>query len=90
LPNKNQRFLITFVPLNPIGVEMDLIINHRSETIETRQESITVEELLSMKNFSYKMLMVRVNGTNVKREDYPLASVKSGDNVEVIHLISGG
>jgi thiamine biosynthesis protein ThiS len=69
---------------------MDLTINHRSETINTKQESISVQELLTAKNFSYKMLMVRVNGINVKREDYPLTYVKSGDNVEVIHLISGG
>jgi sulfur carrier protein len=90
LVNTNQRFLITFATPNPAGIDMDLIINHRSETIETNYESITIQELLSVKNFSYKMLMVRVNGVNVKREDYPLVSVKAGDNVEVIHLISGG
>ncbi len=69
---------------------MNLVINNRPETLDVKANSINIEELLIAKNFSYKMLMVRVNGKNVKREEYQTTKVRENDNVEVIHLISGG
>lgn len=69
---------------------MNLTLNNRDEKIETPKSSITIEELLEIKKFSYKMLMVRVNGKNVRKEEYGSTHVGSGDRVEVIHLISGG
>lgn len=69
---------------------MNLTINNRPDTLEVKTEFINIEELLIAKNFSYKMLMVRVNGANVKKDDYKTTYIKAGDNVEVIHLISGG
>lgn len=69
---------------------MNLVINNRPEKLDVKAVSITVEELLIAKNFTYKMLMVRVNGKNVKREDYKTTLIRENDNVEVIHLISGG
>ncbi len=69
---------------------MDLTLNNRQETISTSKEHISIAELLVIKNFSYKMLMVRVNGSNVRKDEYNTAIISNGDNVEVIHLISGG
>lgn len=69
---------------------MDLTLNNRQETISTTKEHISIAELLVVKNFSYKMLMVRVNGKNVRKDEYNTAFISDGDNVEVIHLISGG
>lgn len=69
---------------------MNLVVNNRPETLDVKADSINVEELLIAKNFSYKMLMVRVNGENVKREDYKTTLIHENFNVEVIHLISGG
>jgi len=69
---------------------MDIILNHRPESIETPQRSITITELLKIKNFSYKMLIVKINENLIVKDDYSTATVKEGDNVQVIHLITGG
>jgi thiamine biosynthesis protein ThiS len=69
---------------------MNIVLNHRPESIDTPQSSITVTELLKIKTFSYKMLIVKVNDDLVKKDDYSTATIKDGDNVQVIHLITGG
>lgn len=65
-----------------------LIINNIPETIN--KESLTISELLEYKKFTFKMLVVKVNGKPIKKEDYATTYLKDGDNVQVIHLISGG
>ncbi len=69
---------------------MNIILNHSSELIETTQSSITVAELLKIKNFTFKLLVIKINDVLVKKDDYSTATIKEGDNVQVIHLISGG
>lgn len=69
---------------------MNLIINHNPEVLETSQQAITVAELLKIKSFTYKMLIVKVNDTLVLKDDYSTTHVKEGDNVMVIHLMTGG
>lgn len=51
---------------------------------------MTVRELLDEKNFTFKMLVIKINGQLVKKEDYDKAVIKDDDDVSVIHLISGG
>jgi thiamine biosynthesis protein ThiS len=68
---------------------MDIILNNRPETIEGLN-SATVQQLLDYKNFSYKMLLIRVNDTTIKREDYDSHIIRNGDKVAVIHLMTGG
>jgi thiamine biosynthesis protein ThiS len=69
---------------------MNIILNHNPEVIETIQTSITVSELLKIKTYTFKMLIVKINDILVKRDDYSTTIIKEGDNVQVIHLISGG
>jgi sulfur carrier protein len=68
---------------------MEIILNNRPESINGHEE-ITVEQLLELKNFTYKMLMVRVNDTTIKRDDYAKTFIGEGDKVAVIHLMTGG
>lgn len=68
---------------------MNIILNNTPETL-AGIEKITVEELLKLKNFSFKMLVIKINGKLINKEDYDSATVKDGDNVAIIHLISGG
>lgn len=67
---------------------MKIILNNNPETLNV--ESCTVNDLLKIKNFTFKMLIVKINGTFVKKEDYVNAKISDGDNVNVLHLISGG
>lgn len=69
---------------------MNLILNHSPEVVETSQQTITVSELLKIKNFTFRMLVVKINDVVVKKDDYSTSTIKDGDNVQVIHLISGG
>ena len=68
---------------------MRIQLNNRSEIIEKRQR-ITVNQLLELKNFTYKMLMVRVNDCTINRDEYDKTFIKDGDKVAVIHLMTGG
>ncbi|BDX37393.1 hypothetical protein CYCD_07480 [Tenuifilaceae bacterium CYCD] len=69
---------------------MEIILNNNPDVIETAEDSITVENLLRIKKFSYKLLVVKINDILIKKEDYPISRVVKGDNVQVIHLITGG
>jgi sulfur carrier protein len=51
---------------------------------------LTVAEILKIRNFIFRMLVVQVNGELVKRGTYAEAMVPDGATVEVIHMISGG
>ena len=59
------------------------------EVIENRT-TITISELLRHKNFTYKMLIIKLNGNLVTREEGDSIVVSDGDNVQVIHLMTGG
>jgi thiamine biosynthesis protein ThiS len=51
---------------------------------------MTVQEILDAKNFSFKMLVIKINGKLVSKENYSITYVYEGDDVNVLHLISGG
>ena len=67
---------------------MKIILNNNAETYH--EDSLTVRKLLVMKNFTFKMLIVKINGRLIRKEDYENAVISDGDDVMVLHLISGG
>ncbi len=67
---------------------MKITLNNRPE--ELPYPSLTVAELLKVKKFSFKLLVIKINGKLVKKEDYNTATIAGGDDVTVLHLISGG
>ncbi len=68
---------------------MKIILNNRDEIFEGHTE-ISVEELLKLKNFTFPMIIVKINGKLIKKPDYPVSMIRSGDDVAAVHLISGG
>lgn len=68
---------------------MTIQLNNRQEEIPGR-ESMSIQELIEHKNFTFKFLAVRVNGQAVKPADYDSTRIRPGDDVKVLHLISGG
>ncbi len=69
---------------------MNITLNHNPENIEVQSDSITVSELLKIKSFTYKQLIVKVNDVLILNENYLTTTIKGGDNVMVIHLMTGG
>jgi len=67
---------------------MNIILNNSPETIKS--DNISIGELIKEKNFTFKMLVVKVNDKLIKKEDYDSTHIKNGDNVIILHLISGG
>lgn len=67
---------------------MKITLNNNPESIDAEQ--VTITELLQRKNFTFKMLIVKINGKLVKKTDYNVTTVQDGDDISVLHLISGG
>ncbi len=69
---------------------MRITLNHNPEVLDTNKDEISVEQLLALKNFTFELLIVRVNGDLVKKDNYSSTLIKEGDNVQVIHVFGGG
>ena len=67
---------------------MEITLNNNKEVIQ--EENITVADLIRIKNFTFKLLVTKVNGQLVRKDDRDKVHVKEGDDVMVLHLISGG
>lgn len=67
---------------------MEITLNNKKELFD--REKITVAELLKEKNFTFKMLVIKINGKLIKKELYESREIEEGDNVTVLHLVSGG
>lgn len=51
---------------------------------------MTIGDVLEKMNYTFRMLVVRVNGELVRKQDYAMHEVPPGADIKVIHLISGG
>lgn len=51
---------------------------------------MTVERVLEVMNYTFRLLVVKVNEKLVKREDYSTTSIPENADVKVIHLVAGG
>jgi thiamine biosynthesis protein ThiS len=67
---------------------MEIILNNNREIIQ--EEKVTVADLIRIKNFTFRLLVTKVNGRLVKKDDRDKVFIKEGDEVMVLHLISGG
>jgi len=67
---------------------MNITLNNEPLTIDG--ESITVEKLLKLKKYTFKLRIVKVNGRLLNRDSYGEEVVIDGDSVQVIYLMSGG
>ncbi len=54
------------------------------------REGLVVRDALTIMNYTFKMLVIKVNGTLVKKDDYDTTPIPQNAEVWVIHLISGG
>lgn len=67
---------------------MRIVLNNTPEQIEGDQ--LTVNELIRYKNYTFKLLVTKVNGQLVKTHERDDVLVREGDDVQILHLISGG
>lgn len=67
---------------------MKIVLNNKEESFDS--DTLTIEEILQHKKFTFKMLVIKVNGRLIKKPEYSSTPVVDGDDVMVLHLISGG
>jgi thiamine biosynthesis protein ThiS len=67
---------------------MRILLNNRVEDI--CGDRISVGELLRIKKYSFRMLVTKINARLVKKEDRDNTYITDGDEVIVLHMISGG
>ena len=51
---------------------------------------MTVQDVLDALKFTFRMIVVKVNGVVVLRPDYATTLVPDGAEMQALHLISGG
>lgn len=67
---------------------MKISLNNRPDSFVG--EKLTISEILKLKNYTFKMMVVKVNGKLVKKTQYATQEVVDGDDLQIIHMISGG
>jgi thiamine biosynthesis protein ThiS len=67
---------------------MKILLNNRQE--EFSKEPISVNELLFLKKFSFKMRIIKINGALISKEEYDTTFIHDGDDVQMLYLMSGG
>ena len=54
------------------------------------EEGMTVQRVLEVMNYTFRMLVVKVDDRLVKRENYTSFPIPAGADVKVIHMVAGG
>ena len=67
---------------------MKILLNNRPQEFEG--ESISVTDMLLQKKFSYKMRIIKINGTLISKDNYNTTLIHNGDDVQMLYLMSGG
>lgn len=67
---------------------MNITLNNNPESFEA--DVLSISDILKIKNFTFKMLVIKINNNLVSKNEYDSAMVHDGDDVKIIHLISGG
>jgi sulfur carrier protein len=67
---------------------MKILLNNRAE--EFAGESISVNDMLVQKKFSYKMRIIKINGILISKDKYNATLIHDGDDVQMLYLMSGG
>jgi len=67
---------------------MKIILNNRDEMFDA--ETMTVNQMLDLKKFTFRMRIVKINGNLIPREKYDSSVIHDGDNIQMIYLMSGG
>ena len=67
---------------------MKIVLNNREEEFD--RDVMTVSDMITIKNFSFKLKIIKINGRLIPRDQYDAAVISEGDNVQMFYLMSGG
>jgi thiamine biosynthesis protein ThiS len=67
---------------------MKILLNNREEEFDT--QSLTVSEMMRLKQFSFRMKIIKINGVLISKDKYDSTIISAGDDVQMLYLMSGG
>ena len=67
---------------------MKITLNNRIEEID--RDTLTIQELIDYKNYTFKLLVTKINDQLVKKDERKTTKIMDGDKVVVLHMVSGG
>jgi thiamine biosynthesis protein ThiS len=67
---------------------MKIILNNREEEFEA--DSMTVQMMLEIRKFTFRMRIIKINGEFIPRDKYSTTMIHDGDSVQMLYLMSGG
>lgn len=67
---------------------MKIILNNREEEFEA--DLMTVQMMLEIRKFTFRMRIIKINGEFIPRDKYSATVIHDGDNVQMLYLMSGG
>jgi thiamine biosynthesis protein ThiS len=67
---------------------MRITLNNNPEIFD--EEVLSIEGIIQKKNFTFKMLVTKLNGKVIIKNERTTTLVKDGDDLMVLHLVSGG
>jgi sulfur carrier protein len=65
-------------------------IFYLNNRLETWKPEMTIQNLLDIKDFKFRMLVIKINNKLIKKTDYATALIPMNANVQILHLMSGG
>jgi sulfur carrier protein ThiS len=67
---------------------MKIVLNNRNEVFDN--ESLSVTEMLTLKKYSFRMRIIKINGILISKDKYDTTIINNGDIVQMLYLMSGG
>ena len=67
---------------------MKILLNGREEEFEN--EKMSVNEMLLLKKFTFKMRIIKINDILIAKDKYDSTLIHDGDKVQMLYLMSGG
>ena len=67
---------------------MKILLNGREEEFDIG--TMSVNEMLLLKKFSFRMRIIKINDMLIAKDKYDSAIIHDGDKVEMLYLMSGG
>jgi thiamine biosynthesis protein ThiS len=67
---------------------MKILLNNREEEFDIYRMS--VNEMLLLKKYSFRMRIIKINDVLVAKDKYDSTFIHDGDKVQMLYLMSGG
>lgn len=67
-----------------------MIINLNNIEEEFADDDLTISQIMHIKQFRNKMMLVKLNGNVIKKQEWSATQVKHGDQLHIIKIINGG